>query len=281
MSNEKKVLLAVLAHPDDETFGSGGTLAYYASIGVDVHLICATRGEAGEVDAELMQGYSSVAELREHELRCAVKALGIKELHLLNYRDSGMAGSLENSNPRALAAADLEVVAGEVTHLIRELKPQAVITFDPIGGYLHPDHIAIQRAAGKAFSAAGDVTQYPDGLAAYQPQKLYFHTFPRTMLRVALFFMRLTGKDPRKLGRNGDIDLLPVAEANFPVNAMVDYRSVLKERSDAFACHASQGGKRTNNLLQFFQKIFGVSDQYMREVPPPGKKREKDLFEGI
>jgi len=68
---KKKVLLAVLAHPDDETFGTGGTLAYYAQKGVDVYLVCATRGEAGEVEAKMLQGYSSIGELREHELRCA------------------------------------------------------------------------------------------------------------------------------------------------------------------------------------------------------------------
>lgn len=282
MAGKKKVLLAVLAHPDDETFGTGGTLAYYASIGVEVHLICATRGEVGDVDPEMMQGFSSVEELREHELSEAAKALGLTQVHMLNYRDSGMEGSPDNHHPRALAAADTDVVAGEIVHLMREIKPQVVITFDPIGGYRHPDHIAIHKAAVKAFYAASDPAQYPDDLEPFKPQKLYYNTFPREFIRMALFFLRLTGKDPHKFGKNGDIDLVPIAEANFPINATVDYRSVLEKRDQAALSHASQGGARmTSGIMGWFRKLFGVSDQYMRAWPPPEKHREKDLFEGI
>ncbi len=77
MSTEKRKLLVVLAHPDDETFGTGGTLAYYASKGVEVHLICATRGEVGDVEPELLEGFDSIADLRENELRCAAETLGL------------------------------------------------------------------------------------------------------------------------------------------------------------------------------------------------------------
>jgi LmbE family N-acetylglucosaminyl deacetylase len=282
MAAEKRVLLAVLAHPDDETFGTGGTLAYYASIGVEVHLVCATGGEVGDVDPEMMQGFKTVAELREHELKGAADALGLTAVHMLNYRDSGMEGSPDNKHPRALAAQEVDAVAGEVVHYIRELKPQVVITFDPIGGYRHPDHIAIHKATVKAFYAAGDPNQYPGDLPAYQPQKLYYHTFPRGFLRTALFFLRLFGKDPHKFGKNGDIDLVPIAEAHFPIHAMVDYRSVVEKRDKASKSHASQGGARmTGGMMGWFRKIFGVSDQYMRAYPPPGKHREKDLFDGI
>ena len=278
----KKVLLAVLAHPDDETFGTGGTLAYYASTGVEVHLVCATRGELGDVDPELMQGYHSVAELRESELRCASGYLGLTGVHFLDYRDSGMAGSPDNHHPQALAAADLHKVTGDVVHYIRLLKPQVVITFDPIGGYMHPDHIAIQRAAELAFHAAGDASQYPGDLTAFQSQKLYFHTFPHGFLHLSIRLMRLMGKDPHKFGRNGDIDLVPIAQANFPVNARLDYRTVLKQKDLATACHASQGGARITGGIMFrMRKLFGISDHYMRAYPPPGKHVERDLFEGI
>ena len=178
----KKILLAVLAHPDDETFGTGGSLAFYSSKGIEVHLVCATRGEAGDVSQEMMQGYNSVAELRESELRCAAGHLGLTGVHFLDYRDSGMQGSPDNTHPQALAAADIGKVTGEVVHYIRLLKPQVVITFDPIGGYMHPDHIAIQKATEKAFFAAGDTAQYASDLPAFQPNKLYFHTFPRGFL---------------------------------------------------------------------------------------------------
>ncbi|MBP9675674.1 MAG: PIG-L family deacetylase, partial [Anaerolineaceae bacterium] len=153
---EKKVLLAVLAHPDDETFGTGGSLAHYAKQGVEVHLVCATRGEVGEVDSELMGEFKSIGELRENELRCAAGYLGLAGVHFLGYRDSGMAGSPDNHHPQALAAADIDKVMADVVHYIRLLKPQVVITFDPIGGYMHPDHIAIHKATDKAFYAAAD-----------------------------------------------------------------------------------------------------------------------------
>ena len=94
-------LLAVLAHPDDESFGMGGTLALYAQRGVEVHLICATRGEAGMMDAEHLQGYTSTADKRETELRCAARILGLREVHFLDYRDSGMPGSADNQHPQA------------------------------------------------------------------------------------------------------------------------------------------------------------------------------------
>jgi LmbE family N-acetylglucosaminyl deacetylase len=132
---QRPTLLAVLAHPDDETFGMGGTLALYARRGYAVHLVCATHGEVGEVEAEQMEGYASIADLREHELMCAASQLGLSEVHFLKYRDSGMPGSPDNQHPQALFAAPLEQVVGDVVASIRQIRPQVVITFDPIGGY--------------------------------------------------------------------------------------------------------------------------------------------------
>jgi len=279
---DKKVLLAVLAHPDDETFGTGGSLAHYARAGVEVHLVCATRGEVGEVDPALMGEFKSIGELRENELRCAAGYLGLAGVHFLNYRDSGMAGSPENQHPQALAAADQNKVIGEVVHYIRLLKPQVVITFDPIGGYMHPDHIAIHKAADKAFYAAADPAQYPDDLPAYQPQKLYYHTFPRGFLRTTVWLMKLAGKDPSRFGKNKDIDLMRISQARFPIHAAVDYRDVVDRKNQAVACHASQGGMRiTAGILDELRKVFGVSDQYMRAYPAPTGRRERDLFDGV
>ena len=142
-NQHKRTILSVLAHPDDESFGMGGTLALYAKRGVDVHLVCATRGEVGEVSPEILEGFDSVSALRVNELRCAAGILGLKGVHFLDYRDSGMPGSEDNHHPLAMAAAPLDEVAAKVTHYIRKLRPQVVLTFDPIGGYRHPDHIAI------------------------------------------------------------------------------------------------------------------------------------------
>jgi N-acetyl-1-D-myo-inositol-2-amino-2-deoxy-alpha-D-glucopyranoside deacetylase len=278
----KPTILAVLAHPDDESFGMGGTLALYASRGVDVHLVCATRGEVGEVDPELLKGSHSIAELRESELRCAAGILGLKGVYFLGYRDSGMPGSLDNRHPQALAAQPLDEVAANVVCYIRQLKPQVVLTFDPIGGYHHPDHIAIQRATVRAFDQASNPAFAPESLPVHDPQRLYFHTIPHGFLKVVVKLLPLFGRDPHKFGTNGDIDIAAIAEVDFPVNARIDIRSVLKEKEKAGACHVSQGGGRLGgNLVGYLMHLFSGSENFMRAYPPvePGRKVLKDLFE--
>jgi LmbE family N-acetylglucosaminyl deacetylase len=280
---EKKVILSVLAHPDDETFGMGGTLALYAHQGVEVHLVCATRGEVGEIPEGMMEGFASVAELREDELKRAGELLGLTSINFLGYRDSGMEGSPDNHHPQALAAADLDEVTGKVVHYIRALKPQIVLTFDPIGGYRHPDHIAIQRAAEKAFYAAADSKQFKGDLPVFAAKKLYFHTMPKGVLRFGIFLMRLVGKDPHKFGRNGDIDLAAIAEVSFPRNAVINYREVADIRDQAAACHASQGGTQitSKGLIGRIRDFFGSKDLFMRAYPEPNHHVEHDLFEGL
>jgi len=278
--------LAVLAHPDDETFGTGGTLAHYAAQGVEVHLICATQGEVGDVEERYMRGFDNIADRRKEELRCAAEKLGLKAVHFLGYRDSGMPGSPDNQHPQALAAQPVDKVAAEVAHYFRLLKPQVVITFDPIGGYRHPDHIAIHLATVRAFEAPQEMRQaYPDGadLPPYQPQKLYFQTIPRGFLRVAVALLRFTGRDPRHFGRNNDIDLVSIAEVSFPTHAAINFREVAQIRDEASACHASQGGQQMNKGIQgWVRRLFTASETYMRAYPPGVKGlKEKDLFAGL
>ena len=281
MSTSAKRLLAVLAHPDDETFGTGGTLALYAHLGVEVHLACATAGEVGEAPPDL-KGFVSVGEMRKSELRCAAQTLGLTQVHFLGYRDSGMPGSPENRHPQALAAAPVEHVARQVAALIRRIRPQVVITFDPIGGYRHPDHIAIHNATVAAFRIAGDDKISLEGLPAFAPQKLYFHTFGRGFLRLAVRVLPLFGRDPRRFGKNRDIDLASLVDVEFPVNASVSIRRVMKLKEEASACHSSQGGGRMLGPLAFLQRWLGASEHYMRAVPPPvAGRRERDLFEGV
>lgn len=286
MTQEKKVLLAVLAHPDDETFGTGGTLALYARQGVEVHLVCATRGEVGDVDPQYMAGFSSVADVRVSELRCAAAILGLAGVHFLGYRDSGMPGSPDNHHPKALAAAPLDEVAAQVAHYFRLLRPQIVITFDPIGGYRHPDHIAIQKATAAAFEAVQkDPEAFPDpqGLPPFTPQKLYFQTIPRTFLRIAVALLRLFGQDPSHFGRNKDVDIASLAEVSFPINARINFRPVASQRDQAAACHASQGGgQQGRGMMGWARYLVGANETYMRAYPPTSNGHiEKDLFEGI
>ncbi|HZD11702.1 MAG TPA: PIG-L family deacetylase, partial [Candidatus Binatia bacterium] len=138
----KRTLLAVLAHPDDESFGPGGTLARYAAQGVDVHIVIATNGAAGSVVEEYEAAREQLAQVRREEVEAAVEILGA-ELHLLGYRDSGYIGDPANEHPEALINVDKREAAAEVVRLIRELRPQVVLTHDEFGGYFHPDHIMV------------------------------------------------------------------------------------------------------------------------------------------
>lgn len=273
-------LLAVFAHPDDETFGTGGTLAHYAREGVDVYLVCATRGEVGEAPPDL-KGFPSVGAMREEELRCAASILNLKAVYFLGYRDSGMPGSPDNQHPRALAAQPVEQVAREVAAFIRQIRPQVVITFDPIGGYRHPDHIAIQRATVLAVQMAGDPQQNIQDLPPYAPEKLYFSTFSRRFLRTAVRVLRLVGQDPHHFGKNKDIDLASLADVDFPIHATVPIRDVMELKERAAACHASQGGG-IGGPFQWLQRLIGGSETFMRALPAePPPQRERDLFQGI
>jgi N-acetyl-1-D-myo-inositol-2-amino-2-deoxy-alpha-D-glucopyranoside deacetylase len=279
-----KTLLSVLAHPDDESFGMGGTLALYARRGYDVYLVCATGGEAGDVAPEHMKGFSSIAELREGELRCAASQLGLKGVYFLGYRDSGMPGSPDNAHPDAQINHSLMEVSGRVVRYIRELKPEVVLTFDPIGGYRHPDHIHIQQATVMAFERAADASFYPEAGQAFQPARLYFHTFPRWFLQMAVKILPLTGKDPRKFGRNGDIDLKSIAEVNFPTHARIDISPVAKIKAEASACHASQDGSgMRRGLPGLLTRLFGEHEDFMRAYPPVAGKEKvaTDLFQSI
>ncbi|MBN2149493.1 MAG: PIG-L family deacetylase [Anaerolineales bacterium] len=277
-------LLAVLAHPDDETFGTGGTLALYARRGVQVHLVCATRGEAGEIEPEHLQGFTTIAERRESELRCAAGILGLAGVYFLDYRDSGMAGSSDNQHPQALAAQPVARVAEKIVHFIRLLRPQVVITFDPIGGYKHPDHIAIHRATVQAFHLAGDPA-CPGDLPPYSPQKLYYYTTSKGWLRFYISVLPLIGRDPRRMGRNQDINLAAIVEeGNFPEHARIKVAAVAREKEQAAACHASQlgGAIPRKGFLFLLRGLFAQSEHYMRAYPPaPPGLRERDLFEGV
>ncbi len=280
----KPVILSVLAHPDDETFGMGGTLAYYASKGVDVHLVCATRGEVGAMDPELLKGHSSIAEVREAELRCAAGVLGLNGVYFLDYRDSGMPGSPENVHPQALAAAPLDEVAAKVVTYIRKLKPQVVLTFDPIGGYRHPDHIAIQQATVQAFKLASDSSFIDaENQPAFQPQRLFFHTMPRAFLRMGVLLIRLSGQNPRKYGTNHDIDLVSIAQEKFPVHVRINYQPVHETRDRAAACHVSQGGGQIATGVQaWLRKFFQSTELFMQAYPKNVKNNHsRDLFDGV
>jgi LmbE family N-acetylglucosaminyl deacetylase len=281
-------LLVVYAHPDDESFGNAGVIARYGAEGVAVHYACATRGEAGTIAPRFLEDGAGASALRTGELLCAAEALGLRGAHFLGYRDSGMPGSEDNHNPAALIQAPLEQVTAQVVALMRALRPQVVLTFDPYGGYGHPDHIHVHRATLAAFAAAGGPERFPaqieSGLAPWRPRKLYYPTLPTTGLRLALLALRLTRRDPRRFGENGDVDLVRALEEATPVTAVVDCGAYLAQIDAAWRCHASQLGGMSGfmRLPGPIRRRVSGRERFTRAVPAPRPgRRERDLFAGI
>jgi LmbE family N-acetylglucosaminyl deacetylase len=148
-------LLVVTAHPDDEVLHFGGLTYLTARAGGQVTLVCATRGEVGEIADTALATTATLGAVRETELRAAAALLGVQDVRLLDYRDSGMAGTPENEHPRAFVrAAEIDVVP-LLVRIIREQRPTVVATWAPDGGYGHPDHVAASRHATAAFDLAG------------------------------------------------------------------------------------------------------------------------------
>lgn len=165
-------LLGLFAHPDDESRIVGGALARYASEGVEITLVVATRGEEGSMGEPPLCSYEALPQYRERELRDACRILGVSTIEILDYRD----GTLEN--------IDQGELTGQLVCAIRRAKPDIVLTFGPEGRTLHQDHLVIHKTATAAFHLAGDSSAYPEqGLPAFCPAKLYYHTVPESVAR--------------------------------------------------------------------------------------------------
>lgn len=235
----KQSLVAVYAHPDDEQ-GVSGLLAKYAREGTQVTLICGTRGEAGEIAPGVNATADNLGTVREDELRCAAEKIGITNLYFFDYRDSGMMGTPENDDRRCLWQANLFEVAEKVVRIIRRHKPQVIVTFDPQGGYGHPDHIRIHQAAMIAYYVAGDPRIYSEqareGLSAWTPSKLYWGAFSRTLLESYIALAEQTGMEiPVPLR-----EFVKRAVVDECVTTNVDVGEFVDLKINALFCHASQ-----------------------------------------
>lgn len=170
---ELPTILAVFAHPDDEAFPTGGTLAHYARLGHKVYLACATRGEVGQLKdpalAPVDGSEPDMAMIRTAELERSCEALGIEPPIFLGYHDSGRKDRLRKDDPQALYNTDLWEVEARIREVIAQVRPAVLITFDPHGGYGHPDHLVIHRAATAAFYSSGTL---PD-----PPRRLFYSAF--------------------------------------------------------------------------------------------------------
>ena len=268
--------MAVLAHPDDESLGAGGTLAKYASEGVDVFLLTATRGDAGRYrghrpgDPE-HPGSLALAKIREAELRAAASVLGVREVLLLDYLDQ----HLDAANPR-------EAVAGIVGH-VRRVRPDVVLTFAPDGAYGHPDHVAISQLTTAAMLAAADPTFAFDSTGAAAPphsvSKLYYMAWPESTW--AAYQTALT-----KLVSTVDgVERQATPWPDWAITTVIDTSRVWPAVWRAVSCHKTQ--------MTIFRKLEGLSEEHQRSLwgtqefyrvfsgVNGGRAQESDLFEGL
>lgn len=216
-------LVTVFAHPDDETFSVGGSVAAAVDAGARVVAICATRGEVGEIADPALATAETLGEVREAELRAACAVLGVHDVRFLGYRDSGMDGTPGNADPRAFAnASDAEVIERIAGHL-RELRPDVVVTFEPAGVYGHPDHIKISRCTTLAFDRV--------------PGARLFYAGPSRSAWMALLSeMRAAGvgeRFPFEGSRTFGV-------ADEDLTTVVDVRPLLARKKRALAAHRTQ-----------------------------------------
>ena len=271
-----KSILACFAHPDDEVM-LGPLIARYIAEGAQATLICTTNGDVGTVDEKHLQNYSSIAELRLAELHCATTAIGFTEVVTFGYRDSGMMGSEDNQHTDSMWQALLEEITQKVAEVMCRVKPQVVITFNTYGAYGHPDHIKINQATVEAFKLLQSELEHP--------QKLYYTCMRKTTLRVRLAMMRLQGQDPRKAGKNADIDLVAAYKASNPVTTQVTTGKYLEAGWAATACYASQIeiSPWTRRLRRILGLLITDKTGLYRVMPAheSGAHIEHDLFEGV
>jgi LmbE family N-acetylglucosaminyl deacetylase len=263
-------LLAVLAHPDDESMGVGGVIAKYAAAGVDVSLVIATRGQRGRFHGHPQgdprhPGSEALAKIREQELEGAAAVLGIRDVTLLDYEDQ----LLDKANPAE--AVDL------IARHIRRLRPQVVVTFGPDGTYGHPDHIAIsQLTAGAIVAAAADDE---NGVSGHHVSKFYYLVWPQDMLDA------FDHAYHRLVSHVDGFERRVVAWPEWQITTIVDTRDEWQTVWRAVSCHQTQVNayERLVNLpdeqhtalwgRQCFYRVFSRVNG--------GRVRETDLFEGL
>jgi N-acetyl-1-D-myo-inositol-2-amino-2-deoxy-alpha-D-glucopyranoside deacetylase len=289
-------MLLVHAHPDDETINNGATMARYVAEGASVTLLTCTLGEEGEIlvpeleqlaadQADQLGGY------RIGELRAAMAALGVTDFRFLGgagrYRDSGMMGTPANGHARAFWNADLDEAVAHAVSVVREVRPQVVVTYDENGGYGHPDHIQAHRVAMGAVEKAADPTYRPELGEPWDVAKVYWSCVPRSVLQSGIEAMAELGES--FFEGVSSADDLPFGVSDDVVTAAVDGRKFADRKDAAMRAHPTQikvDGPffaLSNNLglevlgVEYYQLVRGE-----RGPAGPGPEGwEDDLFAGL
>ena len=239
-------LLAVHAHPDDESSGTGGLLRLAAEQGHTTVLVTCTNGDLGDVKDRRLRlqprdnptDRQRLAAVRHTELRKAAAILGVTHLYALGYHDSGMHGWETNAEPRSFAQAKVEAVAGQLVQIMRQHRPDVVVTYDEQGGYGHPDHIMAHRVTMAALNAAADATRFPEAGAPWQVRKVYYTAWARSDALRALKMMHLLRQKTRL--RDPDFDPQSIGCPDELITTRVHVRPVLRAKWQALFAHRSQ-----------------------------------------
>ncbi|HEX9506684.1 MAG TPA: mycothiol conjugate amidase Mca [Acidimicrobiia bacterium] len=176
-SSVQLCVLSVHAHPDDEASKGASTMARYGAEGVRTVLVTCTGGEAGDIlnpAADSPEVRADLAGVRRRELDESVRIIGYDALHMLGYRDSGMAGTESNAHPDSFANADLDEAVGRLVKIVRAERPQVIVGYARDRFYVHPDHLRVHEISVLAFERAGDPEWYPGTGEPWRPLKLYF-----------------------------------------------------------------------------------------------------------
>jgi mycothiol conjugate amidase Mca len=248
--------MTVHAHPDDETIGTGGVMAHYSRAGDRVICVTCTGGEEGEIvvpEMDTPEHHARLAEIRAEELRTALEALGPIESRTLGYRDSGMMGTPANETAGNLWTADVDEAAGRLVRIVRELRPQVMVSYNDFGGYGHPDHIRAAQLAVLAFERAGDPTWYPehiaDGLQPWQPLKRYQivmdfgrrqELFERLEQRGVRTWMTPDPDETEEQRQEREAFLGRMQEAQGPKTTSVDVTDQIERKLEALRAHVTQ-----------------------------------------
>ena len=288
-------LLLVHAHPDDETIGTGATMATYAAKGDLVTLVTCTLGEEGEILVPELEDLASdrtdgLGRHRVEELATAMEALRVTDHRFLGgpgrWRDSGMMGTPQNERPDCFWQADLDEATRELVAVVREVRPQVMVTYDANGGYGHPDHIQAHRVAVAAFDAAGDPAYAPELGEPWQATKLYWTALPKSVLQQGIDMLKESGQE--NFFQVDSADDLPMGTPDDEVTTEVDGRDQLEAKVAAMRAHRSQIAvdgpffALSNNVGQrAFGREYFVLARGERGPGSAEQGREDDLFAGV
>ncbi|MBT2386926.1 N-acetyl-1-D-myo-inositol-2-amino-2-deoxy-alpha-D-glucopyranoside deacetylase [Streptomyces sp. ISL-11] len=241
-------LLLVHAHPDDESINNGATMAKYAAEGAHVTLVTCTLGEEGEViPADLAHLVAdrddALGPYRAGELSAAMKELGVGDHRFLGgagrYRDSGMLGAPQNDRPECFWRADVDEAAAYLVEVIREVRPQVLVTYDPEGGYGHPDHIQAHRVATRAVELAAEQAFRRDLGDPHDIAKVYWNRAPLSVVEEGFARLRELGAENPFPGIASVADV-PGVVPDDEVTAAIDGTAHAAAKAAAMRAHATQ-----------------------------------------